>query len=118
MLTGLLCFVQDVKAGHAVGLQLVEALTACVVAGARDQAMALAMQKALSCDDGIMGPYHAFLAVARDVPVSHSGRAVFEQAPLLTVVSALRNLASATDGACSIQTVMQRRGRADECCKN
>ncbi len=103
VLTGLLCCVQDVEAGGAVALQLVEALTACVVAGARDQAMALAMQKALSCDDGIMGPYFDFLAVARDVPVSRSGRAVFEQAPLLTVVTALQSLASATDGACSIQ---------------
>jgi len=118
VLTGLLCCVQDVKGGGAIALELVKALTACIVAGAQDQATVLAVGKALSCDDGIMGPYYAFLAVARDVAVSRSGRATFEQTPLLTVLTALQSLASVTNGARSVKARMQRSGRADECFRN
>ena len=98
LLMGLLCCVQDVKLGGVVVLELARAITSCVVPGATEQTLT-AVAKALSCDDGVLGPYYAFLAVVRDVPVSRSGRAVFAQAPLLTVVSAVQSLASATDGA-------------------
>ena len=108
LLTGLLGCAQDLKSGGVVALELVRALLACVVAGTQEQAQAAA--EALSCDHGIMGAYFPFLAVVRNAAVSRSGRAVFEQAPLLTVLTALQYWASATDGACRASvTGLQRR---------
>ncbi len=79
-----------------MALELVNAFTASVLAGAGDLAQQAA--RALSFEFGILAPYEAFLAAARAPRTKRSSSAVYSEAALLTAALALESLAAVTKG--------------------
>ena len=95
------CCVKEMLSGSEVALELSNAFTASVLAGAGDLAQQAA--KSLSFEYGILAPYETFLAAARAPRAKQSSSAVYTEAPLLTAALALESLAAVTKGAHVIQ---------------